>query len=667
MLKAWLKTGLLVTTFAMFASGSAWSHGGNYKGPSDTVPPNLGGGGDTTPPGNPGGPGTPGPGAPTTGGAGKGPTTGGGPTGPTTGGAGGAGMRPTTGGLGGKRGSSEGFERWEFWWEHNKDPFLDLKTRLGKGAVSSGAGGFLVGRTKLSEAVSANRPSPSDVKNILVPAFIEALSESHPDIVDSAALAIGRSIRAEDAADAITALTKTLGHTEKTGREAATLALGVLGSVDSVETLREILNDTQKGRSLTNHPQGVEDLVRSFSAAALGLIGDAKAVDDLKKAITDPNLSSKLGLKAMSILSLGMMKEGHANIVSFLLGLMEDRSLNNIVRAQAPIALGRLNRQIEGGSPEARQVLGPKIVPLFEDDKTDNDLRRSLAICIGMLATVEDAKAIESLLNYIAKGNDEQTRHFSIMALAEIGARDAEPAKHQEVHNKLREFFERELTQPKRLTHQPYGALGLAVYSRNEHLGADVKTQAAAKLHEAFNSTSNPSYQGAMAIGLGLLDYKIAAEDLWKKFDDSNDQPLKGYIAVSLGLMRASKYNDSLREHILKKGLDQKFRLQLARSLGLMSDAQAVPTLIDYLQTAETIAESSSAAQALGLIGDRSAVEPLLSILKNKSKQPLQRGFAAVALGIIAEKTTLPWNAVFSVDSNYRAKVDALSEILDIL
>ena len=37
------------------------------------------------------------------------------------------------------------------------------------------------------------------------------------------------------------------------------------------------------------------------------------------------------------------------------------------------------------------------------------------------------------------------------------------------------------------------------------------------------------------------------------------------------------------------------------------------------------------------------------------------------AFGLLAEKTSLPWNAVFSVDSNYRAKVDALSEILDIL
>jgi HEAT repeat protein len=666
MSRAWLKSGI-TAALMLVAGASAFAHGGNYKGPSDTVPPNLGGGGDTTPPGNPGGPGTPGPGAPTTGGQ-KGPSTGGVPSGPTTGGTGG-GMRPTSGGLGGRRGGGEGFERWEFWWEHNKDPFLDLKTRLAKGTPSSGSGGFLAGRQKLSEAMSANRPSPSEVKDNLIPAFIEALGETHPDIVDSAALAIGRSLRQEDAAVALDTLKKALQHKEKTAREASTLAMGVLGNVDAVETLLDLLKDSQKGRQATGQSAGVEVMVRGFAAASLGMISADAAIDDLKKTISDPNLN-QLDTKALSILALGMMKSRHEEIVTFLLALMEDRSLNTYVRAQAPISLGRLNRQTKEGSPAARQVLTTKVLPLFLDDKADNDLRRSLAICIGMLASLDDDTAdaaIEALLGAVAKGNDDQTRHFSIMALAEIGTNDADPAKHEAAHQKLRDFFVRELTQPKRITHQPYGALGLAVYARNPKLTPEVKAAAQSKILEAFNQTSNPSYKGAMAIGVGLLDYKVGAEDLWREFEDSNDQPLKGYIAISLGLMRVNSKAEKFRELITTKGLEQKYRLQLARALGLMSDTQAVPTLIEYLQSAETQVETATAAQALGLIGDRSAVEPLLAILKNKSKQPQSRGFAAVALGIIAEKTTLPWNAVFSVNSNYRAKVNALSEILDIL
>jgi HEAT repeat protein len=406
-------------------------------------------------------------------------------------------------------------------------------------------------------------------------------------------------------------------------------------------------------------------MVRGFAAAALGLIGASEAIEDLKSIINDDRLRAEQDLKAMSILSLGLMpKETHEDLVPFLLGLMESKNLNRIVRSQAPVSLGRLNA-LHGGSAAARAALS-KVVSLFEADKTDNDLRRSLALCIGMLAEVGDTEAVDSMINAVQRSNDDQTRHFSIMALAEVGARDATPENHADTHNKLEQFFLRELTRPKRITHQPYGALGLAVYSRNENLqGASLRS--AQKILEAFNNTNNPSYQGAMAISLGVLNYTVGQDDLWAKFDDSNDQPLKGYIAVSLGLMRATGKGEMMRALIKKKGLDSKFRLQLARALGLMSDTQAVPTLVDYLQNAETLAESSSSAQALGLIGDRNAIDPLLAIAKNPAKQELQRGFAAVALGIIAEKKDLPWNTVFSVNSNYRAKVPALSEILDIL
>jgi HEAT repeat protein len=123
---------------------------------------------------------------------------------------------------------------------------------------------------------------------------------------------------------------------------------------------------------------------------------------------------------------------------------------------------------------------------------------------------------------------------------------------------------------------------------------------------------------------------------------------------------------DSLRELIQTKGLGQRYRIQLARALGLMSDRAAVGPLIDCLRNAETIADSSSAAQALGLIGDRSTVAPLLAILNDPSTPGLTRGFTAAALGMIAEKTRLPWNAPFSVDSNDRAKFDVLAEILEV-
>lgn len=655
------------TAILLWTGGESFGHGGQYRGPSDTVPPNLGGGGDTTPPGNPGGPGTPGPGAPTTTGGRAGPATGGGPNVP---GGGAGGFRATTGGARRRGGATEGFERWEFWWEHNKEPFLNLKARLGDNAVVSESPGFYTGRGTKQAPVSNNRPSPTDVKTEIVPALQKLLDETNPDVVDSAALAIPRMVSGgeEDSKDVIEILKATLGHKAQTARESATLGLGVLGSRAGIETLKQIMNDTPEGRKLTKQSGEVEDLVRAFSAAALGLIGDASVFEDLKAVINDQRLNSKRDLKAMAILALGLMPERHEEIVPFLQGLMTDRSMDRVVRAQAPVALGRLQGRLKGTeqSPAARAALEP-CLELFLDDKTDDDLNRSLAICLGQLATIEDARVIDALLDAVDKRTDDQTRYYSMMSLAQIGGRDGEkgdPAAHAEAHTKLYTFFLGELTKPKRVQHQPYGALGLAVYAR---MVKDKTTEAGDKILETFKHTNNPSYKGAMAVALGLLNHKAAQEDLWTEFEDSKDPPMKGYIAVSLGLMRAAGKAEQIRSLIQTKGLEASFRLQLARSLGLMGDTQAVKTLVDYLETAETLAESSSSAQALGLIGDRSAVKPLLDIVNNTTKGDLQRAFAAVALGIIAEKYELPWNSVFSVNSNYRAKVPALSEILDIL
>jgi hypothetical protein len=98
---------------------------------------------------------------------------------------------------------------------------------LDERAVVSESAGFLTGRGKRESAIPTNRPTAADVKTIVLPEMIQLLKEKHPDIVDSAVLAIGRMVRSDDAAVAMQPLTSTLGHDEKTAREAATLSLGV--------------------------------------------------------------------------------------------------------------------------------------------------------------------------------------------------------------------------------------------------------------------------------------------------------------------------------------------------------------------------------------------------------------------------------------------------------
>ncbi|MFO0980368.1 MAG: hypothetical protein U1E76_01270 [Planctomycetota bacterium] len=631
---------------------TAYGHGGQYRGPGDVVPPNLGGAGDTNPPGNPGGPGTPGPGAPPSTGR---PNVGTG-TGPAVPGAvAGGGQRARTGNVGQRRSGGEGFEQWEFWWEYNKEPYLNLRQRLAD-SIKSGSGAIGVGRGNREGAVSTNRATVEDVKNEILPALIPALSESDADIVDSAVLAIGRTLPRDNADLGFQAIVDTLKSSYTSAQESATLSLGVLGHEKAVEVLIELMNDTPKARSqYLQSAKPTPNLVRAFAAVSLGMIGQKDSIALLKQAI-DKEADSMKDLKSSAIVALGMFKSNQEEIVQYLLNLMDNRDLDRMVRAFAPTSIAKLG--------DVAKPAVPKFLQTVKSDKTDNDMLRSSVIALGKLATMDQKDVIDALKAVALEQQEIQSRHFAFIALAEIGARDKTFEANAEAHQGLLSFFLEEVSRPKQPTSLPWAGLALSIYARSQSAQL---AQSIPKVRQAFEDTNNPSYKAAMAIALGLMSATDTATLIQKELERSNDQPFKGYAAVALGMMRHVVAADSLREAIKQKGIDWKYRLQLARSLGLMNDVAAVPTLVEELVDAKTLSESSSIAQALGLIGDKSAIDPLKNILSDKTKNGKQRGFAAVALGLLAEKSDLPWNAEISVGLNYRAKTAAISEILDIL
>jgi len=134
---------------AALVAPDAESHGGTYRGPGDTVPPGAGGGGGG------GGPVTPGP----TGPGASGPV---GPTGvPGTGGSSpgvpgqGPGNRSTPGG------TNLGVDLtvWDFWWAFNREPYLDLKSKIHTASILTGSAEFYLGNGTKDQAKNSLRPS----------------------------------------------------------------------------------------------------------------------------------------------------------------------------------------------------------------------------------------------------------------------------------------------------------------------------------------------------------------------------------------------------------------------------------------------------------------------------------------------------------------------------
>ncbi len=93
--------------------------------------------------------------------------------------------------------------------------------------------------------------------------------------------------------------------------------------------------------------------------------------------------------------------------------------------------------------------------------------------------------------------------------------------------------------------------------------------------------------------------------------------------------------------------------------------------LLRRLERGCTVAVVSALAQAIGFIGDRDSIAPLAKALANKKLKTLPRAFSAVALGLVGDKESLPWNSKIAEGLNYRASVETLTGsgtgILDIL
>ena len=149
------------------------------------------------------------------------------------------------------------------------------------------------------------------------------------------------------------------------------------------------------------------------------------------------------------------------------------------------------------------------------------------------------------------------------------------------------------------------------------------------------------------------------------------DEP-RGYIAVALGLMNAREAVEPIQQIVKESKFRPELLKQAAIGLGLLGDKDLVGDLVEMLGEAKGLATQAAISSALGFIGDQRSIDPLVAMLQNQDLTDSARGFAAVALGIVADKEPLPWNSKIGVDLNYRASTTTLNDqngtgILNIL
>ena len=667
--------------------GVSSAHGGQYRGPGDTVPP--GGGGGTG-----GGPGTPGPAGPSTPGP-TGPSTPG-PAAPTGGGP----AAPVTSGGGG--GGGPDLTAWTFWWEFNKEPYLNLKSHIHSGDVVTGSDGFFLGRGEKKQGKDSLRPTEDQIRQKVVPALKNALeNESNNDIVTGCLIAlakIGDAKSEEGTSEFEKTISGFLSSNVQEIAETAAVALGILANDDSIETLASLVNDTAAGRTRVGSGE-VKHRTRAFAAYGLGLIG-ARTADEnrrievvnlLERAIRDDSTKTR-DLKVACLVSLGLVpletitppdpqegvEEEDLNRITcrtaqldYLLEYMANEDNRYLVRAHAPTALGRL---VEGLPSELFEEYKPKIADALIErmgkragDK--NEVQQSAVLALGLIGDADDDdadKAIRKALASVPKEvKDAQARFFGMIAMAKVGGNPGNGEKSEDGIKEANKFLLDRLVKGKNAD-KPWAGLAIGVMGRMLN-DAEVTTTAVSDmtsaLRDSLRSEKGAAQVGAFALGAGILRDVESTDILLDKLAKISDAEARGYIAVGLGLMNARQSIEPIQKIVESSKYRPELLQQAAIALGLLGDKELVPKLIDMLGDAKGLATQAAISSALGFIGDQRSIDPLVAMLENGDITDSARGFAAVALGIVADKEIFPWNSKIAVDLNYRASTTTLNDM----
>ena len=314
--------------------------------------------------------------------------------------------------------------------------------------------------------------------------------------------------------------------------------------------------------------------------------------------------------------------------------------------------------------------------------KKQDEIQQSCCLALGMIGDCDedelDAKIRAALIAVQEDLADQQTRNFSLIALAQVagrpGAGQGDPIAGVNTIDKkvnVRGFLQGQLGKGKRAV-KTWSALAIALCERSLD---DAQQESSAEmkgiLRGVLADAKTPEQVGAYAIAAGIVKDLGSKDVLLANLDKVRDIEARGYTAVALGMMNEREAIAPIQEIVKKSKYQPELLRSAAIGLGLLGDKQLVPELIDMLANAEGLSAQAAISSALGFIGDSRSLDPLIAMLEDSQKTDLARGFAAVALGIVADKEELPWNSKISVGINYRANTTTLTDqkggILDIL
>jgi len=515
-----------------------------------------------------------------------------------------AGSTPTAGAPGGAGAANTGFQLagpdladWRTWWALQRDTFLNLREALQKNAVTTTDDAFF-GLGGALERGDGARPRLETVRDRVRPVLLAALAdERNPDVLSGVLLALGKlgEPRTDPEGRIRPALARHLADGNQEVAESAALSLGVLGDGAAVTLLNSLVRDEASARTLLGGRE-VPQRTRAFAAYGLGLIGARVGNADVRRYAAQALLhtlahdtSRSHDLRVAAALGVGLVRiepefvdEAVVNAlpsasreheVRWLTAQFGESSITETVRLHLPVAAARLTH---GGRPLARAELVQALLAVLEPESRASD-----ALQQGCLT-----------------------------ALGLCGDNDADPLDRRVLETLLRRTREGD-------------ALG-----RRQAWMALARVGARAGANEGRE-------EGTRRVRAALL--KGLAEE---------GALLRPWIALALGVFEharlqggalvALESTQALRAALEAHGGPTEAGAYCL-ALGLCRDTAAAPRILVEARRTQDDELQSQAALALGLLGERSVVEPLRAVALESRHRPIVLRDTAIALGLLGD------------------------------
>ena len=630
----------LVLLFIGIGALGAKAQGGTYHGPGDPQPPpESPGGADTAPPTSPGVAPTP---------SGQPPPTG---VGPSVG-------QPSAPTPGAQSNPSEytllDLSDWTYWWYFNRDRLLAVKARSKRPRwiegvpiqAAAGLHGKVVDETVLPLLLALTDP------------------KEHASTRASALIALGRS--AEPGNPTVrAALERTWDDEDAVVRECATLAYGINADVDATARLAERLANGPKGALA----QGPHDRSRAFAAFSLGILAAKTG---------HPGVGSWAALYLTRVLA---DSEEHVDLrVACAVAIGQVRLPWGPGPESSPTrtrsGLTRLLLEIEAGAKDARlrahvltsiarlvdpdipqDLLGPileRLAKLTEPTGSESPLvMQAATTAFGLigegLGPDRVGPLIERLVVLASRPGQSQVRQLAWIALAELC-----PLKEgQRIQFVL--VAELEAGGPQ---DQPWACLALGMLGfRYDEAGQQLGAAALRELRGRLGSEVSTAAKDAATLALGLARDQDSIEPLSLALRTSPNRQTRGFAALALGLIGYQPAAGVIAKQLPGFAADQLSLEHAALGLSLLDRKLASHVLSRELDEAPSPNSASFLAAAMGRSGDLGSLMALQATIASKRASAWARAYAAVAIGMLAERSDLPWRSILAWRTPYEAQV----------